>query len=59
MPVNALFDLHGRYGLGIHPDGNVPGTEGCIGLLDSDTSDFRGMLDGYIMQNGCIDLKVE
>ncbi|MGJ1436097.1 MULTISPECIES: hypothetical protein [Sphingobacterium] len=27
-----------RTGLGIHPDGNVSGTQGCIGLLDSDTS---------------------
>ena len=24
--------------LGIHPDGNVPGTKGCIGVSDSDTS---------------------
>lgn len=23
--------------LGIHPDGNIPGTEGCIGITDDDT----------------------
>lgn len=23
--------------LGIHPDGNVPGTKGCIGIIDDDT----------------------
>ncbi len=27
-----------RKGLGIHPDGSVPGTEGCIGLTEMDTS---------------------
>jgi hypothetical protein len=27
----------GVRGLGIHPDGNIPGTEGCIGITDSDT----------------------
>lgn len=26
--------------LGIHPDGNVPGTQGCIGLTDHDTYSF-------------------
>lgn len=29
-----------RTGLGIHPDGNVPGTEGCIGILDEDTKEW-------------------
>ena len=24
--------------IGIHPDGNLPGTEGCIGITDHDTS---------------------
>lgn len=27
----------GKQNLGIHPDGNVPGTEGCIGIKDEDT----------------------
>lgn len=26
-----------RYGFGIHPDGNVPGTRGCIGIAVGDT----------------------
>lgn len=26
--------------LGIHPDGNKPGTEGCIGLTDTNTKSF-------------------
>lgn len=26
-----------RSGFGIHPDGNVPGTKGCIGLMKKDT----------------------
>ena len=28
-----------RGGLGIHPDGNVPGTAGCIGLTEPNTRD--------------------
>lgn len=27
----------GKDNLGIHPDGNVPGTKGCIGIVDADT----------------------
>ncbi len=27
----------GTGNLGIHPDGNVPGTKGCIGVINSDT----------------------
>jgi len=27
----------GKSGLGIHPDGNDPGTEGCIGITERDT----------------------
>ena len=30
-----------RTDLGVHPDGNVEGTAGCIGLLDSDSSEWR------------------
>ena len=28
----------GNYG--IHPDGNIPGTKGCIGIVKDDTSDL-------------------
>lgn len=31
IPIQPKFETH-RYGFGIHPDGNVPGTLGCIGL---------------------------
>lgn len=27
----------GKGNLGIHPDGNVPGTKGCVGITNSDT----------------------
>ena len=30
----------GKGNLGIHPDGNVPGTKGCIGVKKPDTTDL-------------------
>ncbi len=39
QPISPTFPTD-RTGLGIHPDGNVEGTAGCIGLSDNDTSDF-------------------
>ena len=30
--------------LGIHPDGNVPGTKGCIGVVANDTRDLFNKL---------------
>lgn len=36
-PISPDF-ASGRKGLGIHPDGNVSGTEGCIGLTEINTS---------------------
>ncbi len=38
----------GEGDLGIHPDGNVPGTKGCIGITDSDTQEFFDILKGAI-----------
>jgi len=35
-----------RTDLGVHPDGNVTGTEGCIGLLDADTAPWRQAFAG-------------
>jgi len=35
-PLTPMFPT-GRTSLGIHPDGGVPGTEGCIGISDDDT----------------------
>lgn len=40
VPITPTFDT-GRTGLGIHPDGTPPGTEGCIGLK----SDVFGFYD--------------
>ena len=33
-----------RTGLGIHPDGNVPGTLGCVGVTCDDTSALFALL---------------
>lgn len=33
-----------RMGLGIHPDGNVPGTLGCIGIAEENTKDLYELL---------------
>ena len=33
----SWFFWLGTGNLGIHPDGNVPGTKGCIGVVDNDT----------------------
>lgn len=35
MPLIPQFKTH-RTGLGVHPDGNVPGTLGCIGITERD-----------------------
>lgn len=34
----------GEANLGIHPDGNLPGTEGCIGITDPNTKDLYDLL---------------
>jgi hypothetical protein len=39
IPITADFDTK-RGDLGIHPDGNVYGTQGCIGLVDDDAVKF-------------------
>jgi hypothetical protein len=38
--MQALDNAYDRTDLGIHPDGGVSGTLGCIGVLDSDTSNW-------------------
>ena len=35
-PLTPLFDTI-RTGLGLHPDGNIPGTEGCVGITADNT----------------------
>lgn len=43
-PISPQFSTP-RTGLGIHPDGGVAGTKGCIGLKAYDTSSARYALD--------------
>lgn len=33
----SWFFWLGKGDFGIHPDGNVPGTKGCIGIVEADT----------------------
>ncbi|WP_139281599.1 hypothetical protein [Vibrio aerogenes] len=39
IPLKPGFSTH-RHGFGIHPDGNLPGTLGCLGLQGADTKKF-------------------
>jgi len=43
QPITPTFSTS-RSRLGIHPDGNVPGTKGCIGATNSDTSSLKNAL---------------
>ncbi len=43
QPIEPNFQT-GRTELGIHPDGNVPGTAGCIGASDKDTTSLLDAL---------------
>lgn len=40
----SWFFWIGSENLGIHPDGNVPGTKGCIGIVDNDTRPLFNLL---------------
>lgn len=55
--IKPDFDTD-RDSLAIHPDGNVPGTEGCIGLSISDTQEFKNRLGTYLANNGGMKLLV-
>jgi len=39
LPLSPKFSTT-RHGFGIHPDGNLPGTKGCVGLQDKDIKKF-------------------
>lgn len=39
IPIQPTFDTH-RSGFGIHPDGGVKGTLGCIGFDQKNSHDF-------------------
>lgn len=42
-PLRPQFTTD-RSGLGIHPDGNIPGTRGCIGIVGRDTTGVFALL---------------
>lgn len=50
QPLTAEFSTQ-RDLLLIHPDGNVKGTRGCIGLQESDTSQVKAALTKLAKQN--------
>ena len=52
--------LTGRTDLRIHPDGNVPGTEGCIGLTGSseELKSFLNIVKPHYDNGGQINLNV-
>ncbi|PCK09217.1 MAG: hypothetical protein COA42_05000 [Alteromonadaceae bacterium] len=39
LPLTPKFTTT-RHGFGIHPDGNLPGTKGCVGLQGADMKKF-------------------
>lgn len=39
LPITPKFSTT-RHGFGIHPDGNLPGTKGCVGLQGDDIKKF-------------------
>jgi RHS repeat-associated protein len=61
--IGFTFDISDppkRSDLRIHPDGNKPGTEGCIGIVSDgqDLGDFYDKLRDYIKDHGRINMKV-
>lgn len=42
VPLTPRDDI-GRTGLGIHPDGGSPGTEGCIGITQDSASFYEAL----------------
>ncbi len=57
LPIEPLFCSDPpRSSLGIHPDGNVPGTEGCIGIDGFESASFY---DWIAAQSALADLILE
>lgn len=55
LPLEPQFETT-RSGFGIHPDGGVPGTLGCIGLKGS-TKSFYDALAGTPFQDLTLEVK--
>jgi len=49
-PITPLFKTK-RTSLGAHPDGGVPGTLGCLGLLEDDMLFYKVLSDILLVQN--------
>lgn len=56
QPIDPRF-VTGRTDLGIHPDGGSAGTEGCIGIKDTDTKAWYDAFYGVAM-GGRTDVEV-
>lgn len=55
-----LDDKDGRTSLRIHPDGNVPGTLGCIGIVCGYHNEvYESLIDGLSRNGGEIEIEVE
>lgn len=55
-----LDDKDDRQLLRIHPDGNVPGTEGCVGVICGYHSQvYDSLMDGLLRNGGEIELEVD
>lgn len=53
----AWFLWIGVANLGVHPDGNVPGTKGCIGIVDIDTKNLFDKLKVLNVRALVLDVK--
>lgn len=58
IPIWPRFDTE-RSGFGIHPDGGVHGTRGCIGLQGSESPRFWSRWDNTAMDERPTSLEVE
>ena len=58
VDVTPLFPTT-RTLLRIHPDGNRPGTRGCIGIVDGDQTGCRNALEFLIRSKGGVMLHVD
>lgn len=58
IPIEPVFSTN-REGLGIHPDGGISGTLGCIGLTGNDAVKFWSRWNSLTMGARPISLVVE
>ena len=56
VPLEPMFKTE-RTGLGIHPDGNVPGSLGCIAITKGDMNCFKA-IKILLKKKGSLCLKV-